>query len=153
MLRKSVKIEVLFEKSLFIAGRYAFIKWGNLLLKDQLDLCCLAIYFLCAQPISDIMWVRCRCRVLLLWRTRYWAKAGKKTKERQLSGRQVAGSNYCFSSVRRTSALICTKLSIGGAKLSYRRGKIVLGDNFFDLLSKFFRSPKRDFSLIYSEKF
>lgn len=43
-------------------------------------------------------------------------------------------------------------LSIGGAKLSYRKEKIVLGENFFDLLSKFFYSPKRDFSLAYSEK-
>lgn len=36
-------------------------------------------------------------------------------------------------------------LPLSGVKLSYRREKIVLGDNFSDLLSKFFHSPKRDF--------
>ena len=34
-------------------------------------------------------------------------------------------------------------LSIGGAKLSYRKEKIVLGENFSDHKREFFRSPKQ----------
>ena len=34
-------------------------------------------------------------------------------------------------------------LSIGGAKLSYRKEKIVLGENFSDHRRQFFRSPKQ----------
>ena len=38
-------------------------------------------------------------------------------------------------------------LSIGGAKLSYRKEKIVLGENFSDHRRQFFRSPKQVFPL------
>ena len=38
---------------------------------------------------------------------------------------------------------MCKEQSIGGAKLSYRKEKIVLGENFSDHRRKFLLSPKQ----------
>lgn len=38
---------------------------------------------------------------------------------------------------------MCKEQSIGGEKLSYRKEKIVLGENFSDHRRQFFRSPKK----------
>lgn len=38
---------------------------------------------------------------------------------------------------------MCKEQSIGGEKLSYKKEKIVLGENFSDHRRQFFRSPKK----------
>ena len=59
----------------------------------------------------------------------------------------MGGKQLAAIIVFKRKAYFCSRmrndLSIGGTKLSYRKEKIVLGENFSDHRRQFFRSPKQ----------